>query len=127
MKTYSHNMGYLRVLDAGDLSLQHRYVVEQAIGRKLLPSEVVHHKNGDKTDNRLDNLEVMTRAEHSRIHASQQVKQFSTLKCAWCASEFQKELRRVKYQSKIGCKEFFCSRSCKGASLKASQIASRPS
>ena len=40
--------------------LEHRYVMEQKIGRKLLPGETVHHKSGDKTDNSLGNLELFT-------------------------------------------------------------------
>lgn len=47
---------------------EHRYIMEQAVGRKLCKNEVVHHINGDKTDNRLCNLEIMDRAEHSREH-----------------------------------------------------------
>ena len=42
--------------------------MEQYLGRKLSPNEVVHHKNGDPTDNRIENLEVMSRSEHSRYH-----------------------------------------------------------
>lgn len=47
----------------------HRLQVETAIGRKLSFNEVVHHKNGNKLDNRPENLEIMTRAEHSRLHS----------------------------------------------------------
>lgn len=40
--------------------LEHRYVMEQHLGRKLRPEETVHHKNGDKTFNELGNLELFS-------------------------------------------------------------------
>jgi hypothetical protein len=48
--------------------LEHRLVMEMMLGRKLSRSEVVHHLNGNKVDNRIENLEVMSLSDHSRLH-----------------------------------------------------------
>lgn len=47
---------------------EHVLFAEQALGRKLKPDEVVHHIDRNKRNNSLDNLVVMTRSEHSRLH-----------------------------------------------------------
>ncbi len=47
---------------------QHRHVMEQALGRALEPHEDVHHINGVKSDNRLENLEVISHSAHSSRH-----------------------------------------------------------
>ena len=47
---------------------EHRYIMEQYLGRRLNTDEVVHHKDGNKLNNNINNLEVMKRGEHSRLH-----------------------------------------------------------
>lgn len=61
--------GYKRIRVNGKYILEHRYVIEQHIGRKLdMHNEQVHHINRDKLDNRLENLVVLTPSEHSNLH-----------------------------------------------------------
>lgn len=48
--------------------LYSRWLMEKKLGRRLDPSEHVHHKNDDKTDDRLANLKVIDRAAHNAEH-----------------------------------------------------------
>lgn len=47
---------------------KHRFIMENHLGRKLRPDEIVHHINENKIDNRIENLQVVSRSEHNKIH-----------------------------------------------------------
>ena len=46
----------------------HRKIMEDYIGRKLNSNEIVHHKDGNKLNNDINNLEILTRSEHIKLH-----------------------------------------------------------
>lgn len=63
------SMGYRVICIKGKQIREHRVVAEQMLGRKLEKGEVVHHLNGNRSDNRPENLEVhKSHSEHMKHH-----------------------------------------------------------
>lgn len=72
--------------EIGNRKMEHRSIMEQALGRELGRFELVHHINGNKRDNRLGNLQVMTPLDHSSHHNTKHEKMQS---CAICGLIFE--------------------------------------
>lgn len=95
----------------GKYCYEHHLVYWQNTGIVPDSDQLIHHKNENKHDNTFDNLELMTKSEHSKEHGLKQGKTYWELTCHSCNTSFRKE-RRGKKAPK------YCSVACQWESLK---------
>lgn len=111
---YTDLSGYVMVkVGLREYRSEHRLVVEDALGRRLTTEEQVHHINGVKDDNRIENLQVLTNAEHQRLHdhlGVQHAPSVVTLACRRCGTQYTVKRSKAS-ESK------FCSNTCRLAAL----------
>lgn len=94
-----------------------RYLMEQHLGRELLPEEHVDHVDGDATNNALENLQLLTQTANNQKSIKERAVQAEWLEfeCPVCGDFFMLEARTYRYnqlkQKKAGP---YCSKSCTG-------------
>lgn len=107
----AEHKGYRWIRIKDEWVLEHRWIMEQYLGRKLAPHEHVHHRNNQRNDNRIENLKVVTRAEHTREHWIERHAQRggrTSLICQNCQKQFFCEPSRKDRKK-------FCGKSCQRA------------
>ncbi len=75
---------------------EHRWLMEQELGRKLEADEDVHHVNGDPLDNRLENLRVLKKGDHYRLHKAHERLEKACANCGTSFVPWQRQHKRQK-------------------------------
>jgi hypothetical protein len=100
----------------------HRDIMEKHLRRSLGVREVVHHRDGNPSNNELANLEVKDWGDHTRDHSKPA--EWWPLVCVRCGIAFMRRARFERWnrgQGKVGP---FCGKSCSGKWSRAEQIRS---
>lgn len=106
-----HSNGYI---------LEHHFIFFMYTGVTIPEEHVLWHKNGDKLDNRIENLEVLPKDVSGIVFAKDKPRKYVQILCSWCKCDIIKPANTIIYRSNKD--NFFCSNKCSGhASIKKCQ------
>ena len=83
--------GYREINVEGERYLEHRYVMETHLGRKLATDEQVHHRDGDKLNNAFENLQLVSPSQHQLLHYTKFRDETSKQCCRCCEVKLRVE------------------------------------
>ena len=103
----------------------HRVLVENKIKRFLQPEEEIHHKDGNKENNIIDNLEIMSKTSHAKYHAEKRIPELEEFEYPQCHNVFllKPHIARLR-KSRNKNNDIFCSRSCASTTTNTRRLAS---
>lgn len=117
--SWSHPNGYPRVrwhghpqASSNGMVYIHRIVGSEIAGRVLSSKDHVHHRDGDVTNWRVSNLEILSSSSHAIEHAKSRSAPVTLLSCSNCGLLFERQTRLVKFKRASGQVKFYCDRSC---------------
>src|SRR5699024_2781186 len=102
---FKRSDGYIAVKGVdGEYQLEHRVIMSNHVGRPLEKWEHVHHRNGIKHDNRIENLEILSIADHARIHhKGRDESKWGTYECRNCGGSFERRIVEVERNPSVTC------------------------
>lgn len=109
---HSHGAYIMLTLSNNRRMLEHRFIMQEKIGRKLKHEEQIHHKDHNGKNNKLSNLVLLSASDHAKLHGKEK-KNVLKLICPQCGKTFERKGRIAKYRTKLN-QRTFCSRQCSG-------------
>jgi len=77
VKRWKDQKGYIYISKNGQTKPEHRLVIEKFLNRPLQEWEIIHHRNGIKDDNHIENLQIVLKKSHH-----------GKVRCPYCSREF---------------------------------------
>lgn len=103
--------GYKLTIIKGKREYEHRFIMEEYLGRKLIGEENIHHINGNRSNNRIENLKLYSnKAEHSLCENHKPNKKYNDNDfkiCIGCKEKFYRWQKKFKFK-----KANYCSHKC---------------